>query len=53
MITPIRGEYLVAPGVEPRHAHRVFDGLGAGVGEEDLRRSVKGVIKNEFGSTVA
>ena len=53
MVTAIRGEYLVAPRVEPRHANRVLHRLGATIGEEHLGRIRKGMIDDEFGRSIA
>ena len=36
MVGAVPGEHLVAAGVQSRHPHRVFVGVGAAVGEEDL-----------------
>jgi hypothetical protein len=41
VIAAIRRENLEAPGVQARHAHRVFDGLGTAVGEEDFGGALK------------
>ena len=53
MVTAVRREDLVAPGVQARHAHRVLDRFGPTVGEEDLGGAVKGVIQNQLGGAIA
>ena len=49
VIAAIAREHLVASRVKPRHAYRVFDRLGAAVGEEDLLGSLEGVIEDQLG----
>jgi hypothetical protein len=53
VVAAVSGEDLLSTGVQAGHAHRVFDGLGAAVGEEDLGRPLEGVVQDEFGRPIA
>ncbi len=49
VVGAVPDEHLVAAGVQPRHPHRVLDGVGAAVGEEDLVQIARRALGDQAG----